>query len=190
MESNRRFKTAAAPVCVAIAAMIALAPPALAQGRAGVQSETFPIQDSEFNLLDEPERKDPFVAGVLSWSWTGLGQFYTQHYTRGSLFLLTDIAQKGLLVYMLFYYSDKYRSDDDNVVRWEDISMRDRGIMIGYVFSLLFVKVLSVVDAVRTAEDYNREIYFPYWKYRNRSRFRVESSGKSIEISAVQPVSF
>ncbi len=135
--------------------------------------------------LDEPEPKDPFVAGLLSWSWTGLGQFYTQNYARGSLFLATDIAQKGLLVYMIFYYSDKYRSGND-IVRWEDISARDRGIIIGYIFSILFVKVLSVVDAVHCADEYNREIYFPYWKHQNRTRLSIEPDRGQINVSLTQ----
>jgi len=141
-------------------------------------------------FLDEPERKDPFVAGLLSWSWTGLGQFYTQHYTRGSLFLMTDILQKGLLIYGIFYYSDKYRSGDEEIARWEDIPRRDRGIIIGYVFSILLVKVLGVVDAVNSADAYNREIYFPYWKNRTRMRLSVETSGDRIDVSMSSPLQF
>lgn len=141
-------------------------------------------------FLDEPERKDPFVAGVLSWSWTGLGHFYTQHYTRGSLFLMTDILQKGLLVYGIFYYTDKYRSGDDEIVKWEDMSRRDRGVIISYVFSILLVKVLGVVDAVQSADNYNREIYFPYWKNRTRLRFSVETTDDRVNISMSRHLNF
>lgn len=141
-------------------------------------------------FLDEPERKDPFVAGLLSWSWSGLGQFYTQNYARGSLFLMTDIFQKGLFVYGLFYYTEKYHDSDDDVVRWNDITRRDRGVIIGYFFSLILVKALGVVDAVYSAETYNREIYFPYWKNRMRLKLSVETVDDRIEFSLRKQIQF
>ncbi len=132
--------------------------------------------------IEEPERKDPFIAGLLSWSWSGLGQFYTQEYTYGSLFLLVDIAQKGLLVYMIFYYSDKYTAEHEDIVKWQDIERRDKGIIIGYIFSMLLVKVLCIVNAVDSAEKYNREIYFPYWKNRSKVRFSLHTEGNRINV--------
>ncbi len=154
------------------------------------KSNTF--RDAEENpiFLDEPERKDPFVAGLLSWSWSGLGQFYTQNYGRGSLFLMTDILQKGLFVYGLFYYTEKYSNSDDDVVRWNNIAKRDRGIIIGYLLSLIIVKALGVVDAVYSAETYNKEIYFPYWKNRMRLKLSVETVDDRIEFSAGKHVQF
>ncbi|MCX7677650.1 MAG: hypothetical protein N2316_00360 [Spirochaetes bacterium] len=141
-------------------------------------------------FLDEPERKDPFLAGLLSWSWNGLGQFYTQNYGRGSLFLMMDIFQKGLLVYGLFYYTDKYAASDEEVVRWNDISKKDRSIIIGYLFSIIFIKVLCVIDAVHSAETYNREIYFPYWKNRLRLQLSVETTNDRIEFSFGNHIQF
>ncbi len=146
--------------------------------------------ESDSFFLDEPERKDPFVAGLLSWSWTGLGQFYTQNYARGSMFLMTDLIQKGLLVYGVFYYTDKYNSDENDIVKWDEISKRDRGIIIGYVFSILLVKVLSVLDAVHSADTYNREIYFPYWKNRTRMRLSIEANDDYINVSMSKPIEF
>ncbi len=142
-------------------------------------------QDGEVRedfYIEEPERKDPFIAGLLSWSWSGLGQFYTQEYAYGSLFLLADIAQKGVLVYMIFYYSDKYTSDNDDIVRWQDIEKRDKGIIIGYIFSMLCVKVLCIVNAVDSAEKYNREIYFPFWKNRSRVGLSLHTEDNRINI--------
>jgi hypothetical protein len=143
-------------------------------------------ETSDSFLIDEPERKDPFIAGLLSWSWNGLGQFYTQNYTRGSFFLAADIAQKGLLIYGIFYYSDKYSGDDGNIVKWKNISNRDKSIIIGYLFSMLLLKIACVVDAVSSAEEYNREIYFPYWKRQNHPRFSIENEDDRINVSMTQ----
>jgi hypothetical protein len=142
--------------------------------------------DSRFNLfIDEPERKDPFVAGLLSWAWPGLGQFYAQDYATGSLFLFADLAMKGLLVFMLFHYSDKYHSGSGDVVRLQDMEEKDKGIIVGYIFSMLFLKVACVVDAVTTADRYNRDIYFPYWKSQKKLNlsFQMQRDGVMMAVS-------
>ncbi|MCX8123750.1 MAG: hypothetical protein N3F66_06255 [Spirochaetes bacterium] len=140
-------------------------------------------------VFEEPERKDPFIAGVLSWSWSGLGQFYTQNYKKGSAFLLADLAEKGLLVYMLFYISDKYSSSDQDV-NWSDISKRDQTIVVGLLFSIFFTRVLSVVDAVNSAHEYNRLIYYPYWKSKQGFKTSFEPENKSLQFSISYPVNF
>ncbi len=140
-------------------------------------------------IFEEPERKDPFIAGVLSWSWSGLGQFYTQNYKKGSAFLLADIAEKGLLVHMLFYISDKYSSSNQEV-SWSDISRRDQTIVVGLLFSIFFTRLFSVVDAVDSAHEYNRLIYYPYWKSKQGYKTSFEPEGKSLHISVSYPVNF
>ncbi len=147
------------------------------------------VEDGAF-FIDEPDRKDPFIAGVLSWVWPGLGQFYTQDYGAGSLFLLADLVQKGLLIYGAFYYSDKYSSSDNGVVRWSDMEKRDQTVIIGYVFSMLLLKVYCVVDAVYSAESYNREVYFPYWKSQNKARFSLDVGKDGVNVAVTRSVQF
>lgn len=151
--------------------------------QAVVQNNVPPI------IFEEPERKDPFIAGVLSWSWSGLGQFYTQNYKKGSAFLLADLAEKGLLVYMLFYISDRY-SDTDQDVKWSDISRKDQTIVVGLLFSIFFTRVFSVVDAVNSAHEYNRMIYYPYWKSKQGFKTSFEPENKSLHVSVSYPVNF
>jgi hypothetical protein len=43
---------------------------------------------------------------------------------------------------------------------------------------------------VNSAETYNREIYFPYWKNRTRLRFSVETTDDRIDISLSRNLSF
>lgn len=140
-------------------------------------------------VFEEPERKDPFIAGVLSWSWSGLGQFYTQNYKKGSAFLLADMAEKGLLVYMLFYISDKYSSSNQDV-SWSDISRKDQTIVVGLLFSIFFTRLFSVVDAVNSAHEYNRLIYYPYWKSKQGYKTSFEPEEKSLQLSVSYPVNF
>jgi len=140
-------------------------------------------------LFEEPERKDPFIAGVLSWSWSGLGQFYTQNYKKGSAFLLADIAEKGLLLYTLFHISEKY-SDNTTDVNWSDISRKDQTIVVGLLFSIFLTRVFSVVDAVNSAHDYNRLIYYPYWKSKQGFKTTCNPDITSLQISISYPVNF
>jgi len=151
--------------------------------QSAVQSNVRPI------IFEEPERKDPFIAGVLSWSWSGLGQFYTQNYKKGSAFLLADLAEKGALVYMLFYISEQYSSSDQGV-NWSDISRKDQTIVVGLLFSIFLTRVLSVVDAVDSAHDYNRLIYYPYWKSKQGFKTSFEPENKSLHLSVSYPVNF
>lgn len=148
-----------------------------------VQSNGTPI------IFEEPERKDPFIAGVLSWSWSGLGQFYTQNYKKGSAFLLADLAEKGVLVYMLFHISEKYSSSDQDV-NWSDISKKDQTVVVGLLFSIFITRVFSVIDAVDSAHDYNRLIYYPYWKSKQGFKTSFEPENKSLHISVSYPVNF
>jgi len=148
-----------------------------------VQSNGTPI------IFEETERKDPFIAGVLSWSWSGLGQFYTQNYKKGSAFLLADLAEKGVLVYMLFHISEKYSSSDQDV-NWSDISKKDQTIVVGLLFSIFITRVFSVIDAVDSAHDYNRLIYYPYWKSKQGFKTSFEPENKSLYISVSYPVNF
>lgn len=149
-----------------------------------LQKEKMTDMPSDF-YIEEPERKDPFIAGLLSWTWTGLGQFYTQEYAYGSLFLFADLMQKGFLLYMIFYYSDKYKTQDDDIVKWQNLTKRDRGVLIGYFASIFIVKVLCVINAVESAQTYNRNIYFPYWKTRQSVKITMDTDdhkGKRINI--------
>lgn len=140
-------------------------------------------------IFEEPERKDPFIAGVLSWSWSGLGQFYTQNYKKGSAFLLADLTEKGMLVYMLFHISEKYSSSDQDV-NWSDISRKDQTIVVGLLFSIFLTRVFSVVDAVDSAHEYNRLIYYPYWKSKQGFKTSFEPENKSLHVSVSYPVNF
>jgi len=151
--------------------------------QSAVQSNVRPI------IFEEPERKDPFIAGVLSWSWSGLGQFYTQNYKKGSAFLLADLAEKGVLVYMLFHISEKY-SNSDQDVNWSDISRKDQTIVVGLLFSIFLTRVFSVVDAVDSAHEYNKLIYYPYWKSKQGFKTSFEPENKSLHVSVSYPVNF
>lgn len=111
--------------------------------------------------------KDPFMAGFLSFSIWGLGQFYTKDYTKGSLFVFGDLVYKGLLVGLVIKLKNKYTDQvgDDTVV-WRELDDFDKTLVIGYILTYLGLTFWSVYDAVESAHRYNR-------KYDVRSYFRL-----------------
>lgn len=112
------------------------------------------------NLNAARQPKDPFLAGVLSWSWTGLGQFYAQDYTSGSMFVAIDLLETGSLVYLFLNFSAKYTNDEtgDNTIEWREIQPVDKGLAVGLAFLMVAIKGWSIYDAVRAAENYNQNL--------------------------------
>lgn len=106
------------------------------------------------------EKKDPFVAGLLSATMMGLGQFYTKEYTKGSIFVLTDFIQKGALIWMIVALNKKYTDEDkgDQVVEWQEISDTDKSLIIGYLVFYFGSKIYCIIDAVHSANVYNENI--------------------------------
>ncbi len=107
-----------------------------------------------------PEKKDPFIAGVLSFSMLGAGQFYAKEYTKGSLFVLIDLIQKASLIWLTSRFTDKYTDEEkgDQIVEWQEMSKEDRILVIGYIIFHGCSKIFCVYDAVKCVEKYNRRL--------------------------------
>ncbi|MDD5065932.1 MAG: hypothetical protein PHF84_02675 [bacterium] len=102
------------------------------------------------------EEKDPFVAGFLSATMLGLGQFYVKDYTKGSIFVLVDLVQKGMLIWMASALNDKYTNgQDDNIVKWNELTDTDQGLILGFVAFYFGSRLYSIVDAMSSAKRYN-----------------------------------
>jgi hypothetical protein len=101
------------------------------------------------------QHRDPFLAGLLSGLYWGLGHFYAREYTRGSLFMFGDLIFKGLVIGLVFKLKNKYTGQDDNEIRWREMNGTDKSLVIGAVAVWLGLTVLSVADAASCAEDYN-----------------------------------
>jgi hypothetical protein len=127
--------------------------PAGAAGGSASTNQAVPLPAAALNPRPV-SRKDPLLAGVLSWSCWGLGHFYAQEYTRGSLFALADLAYKGLLVGLVIKISEKYGKGDQRV-SWSRLEGGDRALVIGYLASWIGLSLWSALDAAGYAEAYN-----------------------------------
>lgn len=102
-------------------------------------------------------RKDPFIAGALSFLVTGLGQAYNGEYTKGLLHF--TVAVSGYTLYFLAlednYYYDGWWWDPDH-----DDSVGIAGLLVG-----VGPAVWSVIDAPISANRINR---------RNQQRISIQ----------------
>ena len=113
----------------------------------------FLILLSFFTLYAEDQQsvKAPFIAGVLSFSLTGIGQIYLHEYTKGSILIGADFLDKLFLGSLFIYYNYVY----DNI-SWLNFTPFDRGILVGYLLYSFSIKMFSIIDAVVSAKRYNK----------------------------------
>ena len=103
-----------------------------------------------------PLRKDPFIAGLLSWFMMGVGQIYVHEYWKGSLFIAADLTNKVLLILLINHINQKYGSKDEVVnVDWRSFESGTKVLIIGYLVEALGTRIFSVFDAVQSAHRYN-----------------------------------
>jgi len=97
--------------------------------------------------------KEPAVAGVLSFAMTGVGQFYAKAYTKGSIMLGGDFIDKIILSSFFVYFSYTY-----DEFSWLGFSGAERGMLIGYLVLSFSLKLYSIIDAVISADMYNKKL--------------------------------
>ncbi|HDS09477.1 MAG TPA: hypothetical protein ENN73_04550, partial [Firmicutes bacterium] len=102
-------------------------------------------------------KKDPILASSISWYIPGGGQFYSGKYLKGSIFLITEA---GLFVTALGLVSN-YSYDIGNgflVDAKRDVSLKDKQLAWGLGTLLLGIHVYNIVDAYKTAKNFNHSI--------------------------------
>jgi TM2 domain-containing membrane protein YozV len=106
-------------------------------------------------------RKDPILAGALSWYVPGLGQMYSGAFLKGAAFFVVEealligtvlsFAELNLDVSGSFNIGLSIKSKDD-----PDRGEQRTGILLGV--SLIIVHFVNVIDAVNTSRRHNRTL--------------------------------
>ncbi len=107
---------------------------------------------------DKIERKDPFLAGVLSWYMPGLGQFYAGKYLKGAIFWSVENAlfiSAVLTVADMHFSVNKEIGFQFNIKPKETISEKQTKIGISLFISFGIFHIYNVVDAIRTVKKNN-----------------------------------
>jgi len=126
-----------------------------------------------------PPLKDPFIAGLLSWFMMGVGQIYANEYWKGSLFIAASLTNKVLLVLLLSHINSKYGSEEQIVsVDWNSFDAGTKVLIVTYIAEALGLRIFSVVDAVRSTQQYN-ERYAPNDR---KSEFSLDINGDGVSM--------
>ncbi|MCC7134379.1 MAG: hypothetical protein IT352_17100 [Gemmatimonadales bacterium] len=99
-------------------------------------------------LQEQVSRKDPTVAGVLSWILPGAGQFYNGQSGKGILFLLGYSVSLGVAV-----AGANTTCDYDG---FEFDCRSNNGLLYGGAIAALVIDIWSIVDGVSSAKKINR----------------------------------
>ena len=101
------------------------------------------------------DRKDPFVAGLLSWKMPGLGQIYNKEYYKGSKFILGSLILKTWGIYIYQDLAAKYKESDSGI-SWQTLEENDKNLILTYGIFYFTFELINILDAVNQAKKYNR----------------------------------
>jgi hypothetical protein len=106
-------------------------------------------------------RKDPILAGALSWYVPGLGQIYSGAFLKGISFFVVEEAL--LIGTVLAFFELKLDVTGDiniglNIKSKENPDRAEQriGVILGTAF--VAVHFLNVIDAVNTSRNFNRSL--------------------------------
>ncbi len=105
-----------------------------------------------------PVYRDPFIAGLLSWFMMGIGQIYCREYTKGSIFIAADLADKASLILLVSYINNKYSQSEKTIdVNWKAFEPGTKVLIISYLTIKFGLRFYNVIDAIQSANEYNRK---------------------------------
>jgi hypothetical protein len=108
---------------------------------------------------DKYVRKDPILAGALSWYVPGLGQFYSGAYLKGAAFL---VIENGLLITTILSVAELELSVSSgvslglNVTAKDDTNRSERTLAIVMGSALIVIHFVNIIDAVNSARNFNK----------------------------------
>ena len=143
----------------------------------------FPLTLSASDQSFTFERKNPFLAGVFSWFHPGLGQFYAGDTKKATIFWLTEnvLLFSVILNIADIKISGKRDFGFDFSIRLKQNPSNLRIVStIGLGLLLIAIHIYNIIDAIKTAQDYNRKLF---------AREFELSKGLSIDAYAMRDVS-
>jgi TM2 domain-containing membrane protein YozV len=144
-----------------------------------VHTYGIPIYEPYKGNQGVPQRKDPFIAGLLSLFMMGVGQIYVHEYWKGSLFIAANFTNKILLILLINHINTKYGSADESVnVNWNSFEPITKVLIIGYLVESLGLRIFSVVDAVYSTQRYNER----YTDTRNEKGYTLDIDGNNVSL--------
>lgn len=115
-------------------------------------------------------RKDPYLAGVLSFYNPGLGQFYANEPEKGMLFWMGEnvLFFSSLLIVTDFTFN--FKSDfgvEIKIKQKKNLSDERIITSIGLGVAFIVVHIINIIDAVDSAKKYNNKLEKMYLEENN-----------------------
>ncbi len=107
------------------------------------------------------KRKDPLLAGVLSWYMAGLGQIYAGEYVKGTVFWVIDYTlyiSAILTVADINFSANKDIGFQINIKPKEYISAKQKTIAISLSVGYVVFHIYNIIDAIKTVRKNNLKI--------------------------------
>jgi TM2 domain-containing membrane protein YozV len=140
--------------------------------------------EEEFDL----QKKDPLLAGVLSYYTPGLGQLYAEAPLKGAIYFVLD---SSLLLAAVFSIADLdlvANSDTGlnigiHLKKNELGEIPDSNIRIAAAFGIMWFcfRVWNIVDALETTKDLNMQIYKRIEIQYNAQSYKLQEERKNDE---------
>ena len=112
--------------------------------------------NSEENLV--LDRKDPFLAGALSFYNPGLGQFYAGENAKGIVFWLTENAFFFSALFTVMDLSVKLKKDfgfEFSISQKTNLSTERIVTSVSLGLAFIILHIYNIIDAVNSAKEYN-----------------------------------
>lgn len=111
-------------------------------------------------------RKDPILAGALSWYVPGLGQMYSGAFLKGATFFIVEetLLLSTLLTFVELKFDVTGGIDIGLNIKSREHQDRNEqkiGIFLGVAF--IVVHFVNVIDAVNTSLKYNRSLEHDFY---------------------------
>ncbi len=119
----------------------------------------------EYDNVFFTKKKDPVLGGMLSWYMPGLGQYYSEQYIKGTVFLVTEYALLigGIFYFMNFDFAAGGSSGFNLKVdaKRTDLGVVEtsrRNVFYGIMGAVAVIHLYNVSDAVVSARRFNRRL--------------------------------
>jgi TM2 domain-containing membrane protein YozV len=123
------------------------------------------LQNLEYNSAFFERKRDPILAGILSWYVPGLGQFYSGKIWKGTAFLVTEYALTlgAVFYFMNFDFSAGGKTGfkvnvDAKRTDLGVVETSRRNVFYGMMSLVAVIHLYNISDAVQSARGFNGEL--------------------------------
>ncbi len=156
-------------IALVLAGLLVAAAPFPGEGlyaaRPASRTDLETLQNLEYNSAFFERKRDPILAGILSWYVPGLGQYYSGKIWKGTAFLVTEygLTLGAIFYFMNFDFSAGGKSGfkvnvDAKRTDLGVVETSRRNVFLGMMTVVAVIHLYNISDAVSSARSFNVEL--------------------------------